>query len=160
MKIKEVKTTIKEFSDTSELSSEDNKLIKIAGEAAKNAYTPYSGFNVGAALLLENGKIIEGSNQENASYPSGICAERVALFYAGSKFPDVPAVALAITALKDHKFIDKPVTPCGSCRQTLFEHELRFNSRIRLILFGQKKIIMVNKIGDLLPLVFDKSYLD
>ena len=159
MKIKEIKTVIKEYNDKSELSAEDINLINIAREASKKAYAPYSGFNVGAALLLENGKIIEGNNQENVSYPAGLCAERVAIFYAGAKYPDVPAKALAITAFKAQDFIDEPVTPCGSCRQTLFEHESRFNSHIRLILAGKKKIRIVDKVGDLLPLEFDKTFL-
>ena len=160
MKIKEIKTVIKEYNDKSELSAEDINLINIAREASKKAYAPYSGFNVGAALLLENSKIIEGNNQENVSYPAGLCAERVAIFYAGAKYPDVPAKTLAITAFKDQDFIDEPVTPCGSCRQTLFEHESRFNSQIRLILAGKEKIRIVDKISDLLPLVFDKTYLE
>jgi len=160
MKIKEIKTVIKEYNDKSELSAEDINLINIAREASKKAYAPYSGFKVGAALLLENGEIIEANNQENVSYPAGLCAERVAIFYAGAKYPDVPAKALAITAFKEHEFIDEPVTPCGSCRQTLFEHESRFNSSIRLILAGKKKIRIVDKVGDLLPLEFDKTYLE
>ena len=160
MKIKEIKTVIIEYNDESELSAEDNNLIRIAREASKKAYAPYSGFKVGAALLLDNGEIIEANNQENVSYPASLCAERVAIFYAGAKYPDVPAKTLAITAFKDYNFIDEPVTPCGSCRQTLFEHESRFNSHIRLILAGKKKIMIVNKISDLLPLVFDKTYLE
>jgi len=160
MKIKEIKTVIKEYNDESELSAEDNNLINIAREASKKAYAPYSGFKVGAALILDNGEIIEGNNQENVSYPAGLCAERVVIFYAGAKYPDVPAKTLAITAFKDQDFIDVPVTPCGSCRQILFEHESKFNSHIRLILAGKKKIRIVDKISDLLPLVFDKTYLE
>lgn len=160
MKIKEIKTVFKEYNDKSELSTEDINLINIAREASKKAYAPYSGFKVGAALLLENGEIIEANNQENVSYPAGLCAERVAIFYAGAKYPDVPAKALAITAFKDQDFIDEPVTPCGSCRQTLFEHESRFNSFIRLILAGKKKVRIVDKISDLLPLEFDKTFLE
>ncbi|MCH7657778.1 MAG: cytidine deaminase [Bacteroidetes bacterium] len=160
MKIKEIKTVIKEYDNESELSAEDKKLITTAREVSKKAYAPYSGFKVGAALLLENGEIIEGNNQENSSSPVGLCAERVAIFYAGAMYPDIPAKALAITASMEHDFIDEPVTPCGSCRQTLYEHESRFNSPIRLILAGKKKIRIIEKTGDLLPLAFDKTYLE
>ena len=100
-------------------------LVNQSREAAKRAYAPYSKFQVGAAVLLENGEIITGTNQENAAYPSGLCAERVAVFYANSKYPDVPVIAIAVTAFTNNKFVQTPIPPCGSCRQVLTETETK-----------------------------------
>ena len=102
-----------------------SELVEKAMEAAGNAYAPYSKYQVGAAVLLENGKIYTGNNQENAAYPSGMCAERVAIFYAGAQNPDVPVVSIAIAAYSEGKFQEEPVTPCGGCRQVLYEKELQ-----------------------------------
>ena len=137
-----------------ELSDSQIRLVEKAIEAAGLAYAPYSGFHVGAALLLENGEIITGNNQENAAYPSGLCAERVAVFYAGSRYPDVPVRSIAIAAMRDGKLQDQPVTPCGGCRQVLFEKELRGNVPMELILYGKKKIQVLRQASDLLPLPF------
>ena len=129
-------------------------LVNQAQEAAGNAYAPYSNYHVGAAVLLENGEVITGNNQENAAYPSGLCAERVALFYAGSRYPDVAARAMAIVAIRDGSVQEEPVTPCGACRQVLYEKELLGGRPIELILYGSRKILVVQKAGDLLPLPF------
>ncbi len=157
MQKKEIITTIFEYNSIKELSNDDILLIEKAKEAAKNSYSPYSTFKVGAAVLLENNEIIQGSNQENAAYPSGLCAERVALFYANSKFPEIKVKTIAIIAIINNKFIDEPVPPCGSCRQVMLETEIRFNSPIKVILAGNKKIQIIENIKQLLPLDFSNS---
>lgn len=155
MTIKEKKITITEYEKESELEPKDLELLTRAGEAVVNAYAPYSGYHVGAAVRLENGVIILGNNQENVAYPDGMCAERVALFYASSQYPDVPVEAVAITARAGEFIIDMPVTPCGSCRQVMAEWENRFNKGIRLILKGETgRIIIINGVDNLLPLMF------
>lgn len=136
------------------LLGQDVTLVKKALKAAEDAYAPYSGYHVGAAVLLQNGEIITGNNQENAAYPSGLCAERVALFYAGSRYPGIPTRAIAITALCDGAVQEDPVTPCGACRQVMYEREIRGNSPMEVILYGSKKIVVLQRAGDLLPLPF------
>ncbi len=136
-----------------ELSVEDRELRDVAIRAAKRAYAPYSHFNVGAAVLLEDGTVIEGNNQENIAYPSGLCAERVALFSAGASFPDVPVVALAIIAFKNEE-IQPSISPCGGCRQVMLEAERRYGRSIRMLLCGRDKTIIVPSARDLLPLSF------
>ena len=143
---------------TGELPEEDKRLKNAAVEAAKDAYAPYSHFCVGAAVLLENGTIVKGNNQENAAYPSGLCAERVALFSAGASFPAVPVVALAITAIKDGK-IQPSISPCGACRQVILEAEQRYGRPLRTLLCGSDETIIISSAKDLLPLCFGKSSL-
>jgi cytidine deaminase len=144
-----------EYSSIEELNPADRSLLEQASEAIKSAYAPYSAYHVGAAALLENGRIVTGNNQENVAYPSGICAERVALFYASSQFPEVPVVAIAVTAKAKHFKIKSPVTPCGSCRQVMAETENRFHKPIRLIMHGENgKIIIVEGVKNILPLMF------
>ena len=160
MKVKKLEIIVEEYSDFTELSDEDKKLLEKAGEAVEGSYAPYSGFNVGASVLLENGEVIKGSNQENSAYPSGLCAERVALFYAKSKFPDVAVKAIAITARSEHFVINKPITPCGSCRQVIAETESRQNNKIKIIMSGQTGPVLVTEgISSLLPLVFQEDSL-
>ena len=142
-----------------ELNDEQKMLIDKAREQVTKAYAPYSGFRVGAALMLENGEIFAGSNQENAAYPSGLCAERVAMFYANAQYPDVPVKTLAIAAFTNGKFIETPVTPCGSCRQVLLESESRFNTGIQIFLYGTNEISMLENVKQLLPLCFEKNSL-
>ncbi len=158
MSVKEIKISINEYNSVNELNAEEKLLIVSAQNAADRAYSPYSKFSVGAAVLLDNGEIIQGNNQENAAYPSGLCAERVALFYANSKFPDVAVKSIAITAKKNGKFNDNPVPPCGACRQVMLETEIRFKSPVKVILYGEKKIQIINKISDLLPLDFTADF--
>lgn len=142
------------------LSEEDNNLLKQAQKAVKNAYAPYSQFNVGAALLLQNGKIVTGNNQENAAYPSGLCAERVALFYANAKYPGIGLKAIAVTVKSKKQVINEPVTPCGACRQVIAEYENLFEKPIRIIMAGETgKIIITHSIENLLPLMFNKKHL-
>lgn len=141
--------------DRSELSPIEIKMEEMALEAAKNAYVPYSKFHVGASVLLENGEIISASNQENAAYPSGICAERNALFYAGSLYPNVPVVELILVAINKDGRVEN-ISPCGACRQVLMETSMRFKP-FKVLLAGEKKIIMLKDSKTLLPFGFDGS---
>ncbi|MDD2798535.1 MAG: cytidine deaminase [Bacteroidales bacterium] len=143
-----------------ELSEIEKNLIKLAQDATSRAYAPYSKFQVGAAALLENGEIITGTNQENAAYPSGLCAERVALFFANSQFPNVGVKLLAIAAQTGGSFTKECTAPCGSCRQVILETENRFDTPIRILMAGSEVIYAVNSITELLPLHFDKSSLN
>ena len=155
MKQKKITITYEEFENVSELKKEDQELLNKAVEASANAYAPYSNYNVGAAVLLGNGKIITGNNQENSAYPSGLCAERVALFYASSQFPEEEILTIAITAKAKKFSIDIPVAPCGACRQVMAEYETRQKNNIRLLLMSETgKIQIINSIKDVLPLMF------
>jgi cytidine deaminase len=138
------------------LSQDEKNLVDAAKEATNSSYSPYSHFQVGAAVLLANGEILTGSNQENAAFPSGLCAERTVLFYAGSKYPDKAVKALAIAAYNEGDFTEQAVSPCGSCRQVILETEVRHNQPIRIILYGKKEVYIIDGIRDLLPLSFDK----
>ncbi len=144
----------------SELSEDDRKLIDAAKEATRRSYAPYSHFSVGAAALLNNGVIVTGTNQENAAYPSGLCAERTTLFYANSQYPDQPVKTLVIAARTQSGFLESPIPPCGSCRQVLMETEQRYNQPIRVILYGEKEIFIINGTKDLLPLSFGSEFLE
>jgi len=147
------------FCTIQELPEAEKMLVAFAKEAAIKAYAPYSLFRVGAALLLENGQVVTGNNQENAAYPSGLCAERVALFYANANWPKWPVTCMAIAATSVDGFTARPVSPCGSCRQVLLESEMRFATPIRLLLYGEDAICRVDSAADLLPLSFNKGYL-
>lgn len=149
-----------------ELSAADKKLVEVAKEATRNSYAPYSHFHVGAALLLKNGEIISGANQENAAFPSGTCAERSACFYAAARYPETPFVKIAIAAWSSDKKPDEfsrdewellfqaiPVSPCGACRQALLEYENSY-SDIEVILYGRNKILIFPSIKSLLPFSF------
>lgn len=136
-----------------ELSPLDAELMNKAIRAAKDAYASYSGFHVGVALMLANGKIIIGNNQENVAYPSGLCAERVALFSAGAQYPGVPVRDLAIVAIKDEK-IRRHISPCGACRQVMVESEKRGNLPMRILLCGIDEVLVVSSAKDLMPLAF------
>ena len=142
-----------------ELETSHQTLINKAKEQAEKAYAPYSSFHVGAAVELENGVIFAGNNQENSAYPSGLCAERVTMFYANAQFPDVPARTLAIAAYTDGDFLAKPITPCGSCRQVLLETEIRFEKDITILLYGTEETYLIKNVKQLLPLCFEKSSL-
>jgi cytidine deaminase len=143
-----------EYDHLNELSEEQVLLVDKAIDAARDAYAPYSDYHVGAAVRLANGEIVIGSNQENAAYPSGLCAERVAIFYAGARYPDVPVKSIAIAALLKDTLQEGPVAPCGACRQVLYEKESQGQSPIEVILYGSKKIQVINQVTDLLPLPF------
>ena len=137
-----------------ECSDIEKKLIAAAKHATEKSYAPYSNFKVGAALLLENGEIITGNNQENAAYPSGLCAERVAVFYANSVYPDQKIEAIAIAAWANNTFTKDAITPCGGCRQVLLEAENRFSAPMRILMYSEEGIYVVNTIKTLLPLSF------
>jgi len=154
MKDLELITVIKEC-QMEELSQEEQQLIALAIDATQRSYAPYSKFNVGAAVLLNNGAVIMGSNQENAAYPAGICAERTALFAAATQYPDVAVRTLAIAARNSKgELQDEPVSPCGMCRQVIVETETRFGQPVRLLLYGRKCIYAIDGIGALMPLSF------
>jgi cytidine deaminase len=126
----------------------------MAKKAVNRAYAPYSHFQVGAAVLLANGEIVVGSNQENVAYPSGLCAERTALFYANSQFPDTPVEAIAVAAYTNGDYTDDPVPPCGSCRQVILETQNRYAHPVKILLCGKNEIYCVPSIAELLPLSF------
>jgi len=159
MKKREIISTIYEYDSVSQLTDEDKDLVTYAKQATNDSYAPYSHFHVGAAVLLENGEVIQGSNQENAAYPSGLCAERVAMFYANSKYPNIAVKAIAIATVGINGSSDKVVPPCGACRQVLVETEKRFKKPIKVLLVGNTKIYKVKDIEQLLPLSFDGSFL-
>ncbi len=159
MKEKKITIRIREYS-REELDEESLRLLEEADKATEDAYAPYSAFRVGAALLLENGKIITGNNQENAAYPSGLCAERVAVFYAGARYPDVPIVAMGLIARNRDGITREPAYPCGACRQVLLEAENRSGKAIRIIMAGKDTVEVVDSVKDLLPKNFDKRFLD
>lgn len=160
MKKVEIKTEITVFNNTDELSNSIKTLMEKAIEVKQTAYAPYSNFKVGAAILLENGVIVTGNNQENAAYPSGMCAERVAVWKAASTYPNIEIVALAISASSGSQKLKNPVAPCGGCRQTLLEYEVNQNKHIPVYFMGEEgKVIMTNSVVDLLPVAFDKSFL-
>ena len=156
----EIATSATIYKDIFELSSGDAMLMKKAIEARQTAYAPYSKFHVGAALLLENGEIILGNNQESAAYPTGMCAERVAVWKAGSSFPEVKIHALAISASSLIATVDKPVGPCGACRQTLSEYEINQKTPFKVNFMGEiGEIVVTESLLSLLPFSFDNSYL-
>ena len=160
MKEVKIETTLYIFDTMDELPKEVLILMKKAFVARDNAYAPYSNFNVGTAILLDNGEIITGSNQENASYPSGLCAERTAIYYAGSQYPNVNIVRMAISATSKNKPTVTPIPPCGACRQAIAEYELKQNVPIEIYFMGEKgKIAKSVSLSNLLPLMFEKSVL-
>ncbi|MFA6770221.1 MAG: cytidine deaminase [Bacteroidales bacterium] len=144
-----------EYLNKEELSKDDALLLEKAAKAAEGAYAPYSNFNVGAALLLSNGEIITANNQENAAYPSGLCAERVAIFYANAKYPHASILSLAVTASVNGKPCKTPTYPCGACRQVMAESEQRAGVPIRIIVAGEKVTQVVESTKSLLPFVFN-----
>ena len=156
MRVLELKSVIK-VCNMDELSAEEKHLVELAIEATSRSYAPYSKFHVGAAVRLENGVEIIGCNQENAAYPSGLCAERTALFAAGAQYPDVPVRILAIAARGTHgELEDEPVPPCGSCRQVMIESETRANAPMRILLYGKKYVYVIDGIRKLMPLTFSE----
>ena len=143
-----------------ELPEDVKTLMKDAFAARDKAYAPYSKFNVGAAILLDNGQIVTGSNQENASYPAGLCAERTAIFYAGAKYPEAKIVKMALSAKSDNHTVEIPTPPCGSCRQAIAEYEMKQETPIEIYFMGETgKVVKAHSISDLLPLIFDSSFL-
>ena len=152
---KNIQIAVEEYKSMADLPEADLILMKLAEEALNAAYAAYSHYRVGAALRLSNGKILTGNNQENAAYPSGLCAERVAMFYAKSQFPDENIEAIAISARSEDFTIEEAVSPCGACRQVMAEYQIQQNSPIRVVMKGEKgPLLAVNSIKALLPLMF------
>jgi len=148
------------YGSKEELGAGDAELMEIAISARKNAYSPYSNFEVGAAILLDNGEIVEGNNQENACYPAGLCAERVAVFYASAKYPGVPIKTIAISATSKNHPMDRPAAPCGNCRQAISEYEIRQQGPISIIMAGETgEVLKCLSVSDILPLAFNGSFL-
>ena len=152
---KSISISYKEYFRNEGLELKDKELLDRAKKASEGAYAPYSNFNVGAAVRLSNGEIIPASNQENAAYPSGLCAERVAIFYAHAKFPDASVESIAVTASVGGHICETPTYPCGACRQVLAESEMRSGSPIRVIVGGEKFTQVMDSISALLPFTFD-----
>lgn len=143
-----------------ELSAQDREVVEAARKATANGYAVYSGFNVGAAVRLAGGTIVAGTNQENAAYPSGLCAERTTLFWANSQYPDKAVETLAIAARTAQGELAHPITPCGACRQVMLETEKRFSTPIRIILYGTEECYIIEDgVKALLPLSFDSDFL-
>jgi cytidine deaminase len=160
MKELHITTTFKVFENLSQLPEDIQTLMNEAVAIRKKAYAPYSHFRVGAALLLDNGKIVLGSNQENAAYPSGLCAERVAIYQAGAVFPEAKIVTIAITAASDSNPTLSPIPPCGACRQSIAEYEFKQDTPIEIYFMGEKgEIYKSNSINNLLPLSFNSTSL-
>ena len=149
------------FDSSDELSSEEQRLMQEAVRAREDAYAPYSGFKVGAAVLMENGRVVIGNNQENASYPSGLCAERVAVYQAGALYPGLEIRAIAVSAAASTGKKTQPAAPCGNCRQAIAEYEQRQEAGIRILMSGDTgTVYKCGSVADLLPLAFGRSYLE
>ncbi|WP_424495141.1 cytidine deaminase [Salinimicrobium sp. GXAS 041] len=148
------------YEELKELPKGVQDLMQESIAARDKSYSPYSKFSVGAAILLDNGEVISGSNQENASYPAGLCAERTAIFYAGAKYPDAKVLKMALSAKSANHVVETPTPPCGSCRQAIAEYEMKQKAPIEIFFMGEKgKVVKANSISDLLPLIFDSSFL-
>ena len=142
-----------------ELPSADKEIVDAARAATANSYAVYSNFNVGAAVRLADGTVVSGTNQENAAYPSGLCAERTTLFWANSQYPAQAVEVLAIAARTAQGELERPIPPCGACRQVILETEKRFNKAMRIILYGVKECYIIEDgVKALLPLSFDAGF--
>ena len=160
MKQIKIECLLEVFDTINVLPQDVRALMQQAKEARQKAYAPYSNFQVGAAILLGHGEIVTGSNQENASYPSGLCAERTAIYYAGAKYPESKILKMAITAASNKQNTLEPIPPCGACRQAIAEYEIKQNQPIEIYFMGAAgKVVKSNSLSNLLPLVFDKSAL-
>lgn len=154
-----IETSFTEYESINELDDNLKLLSEKAVEIIDNSYAPYSKFNVGAAVLLDNGEIITGTNQENAAYPSGLCAERTAIFYANSKYPNVSVKAIAVAAKKDGELISQAVPPCGACRQVMLETETRYKTDMKLIMVSKNSVLTIDNAKSLLPLSFTSNFI-
>lgn len=160
MRKKKLESEFDVFTSVDELPDAIKELMNRAVEARSHAYSPYSNFSVGAAVLLENKEIVTGNNQENASYPSGLCAERTAVFAAVSKYPGIKIDAIAICAGSTKKLTSKPIPPCGACRQVISEYEIKQKSPISIYFMGERgEVVKSASLSNLLPLLFDPSEL-
>lgn len=160
MKEVKIETILKVYNSLGELPNDIQQLMEFAINARENAYAPYSKFKVGAAILLDNKEVVIGSNQENASYPSGLCAERTAIYYAGAKHPNAKILKMALTASSQNQVTDSPIPPCGACRQAISEYEIKQDQPIEIYFMGATgKVVKSNSLANLLPLGFDRSFL-
>lgn len=155
MKPLELKINYIEYDSLDELSPRDRELAHAAIDAISGAYTPYSHFNVGAAIRLSTGEIVIGANQENIAYPSGLCAERTAMFHASATHPDAVMETLAVAAEQGGKICELPATPCGACRQVMAEYQTKAGKPMEIILVGSEKIWKFSRVDDILPFIFD-----
>lgn len=160
MKEIRIETKLSVFESFDELSPSEKKYMTSAIEIRKKAYAPYSKFLVGAAIVLDNGIVLQGSNQENAAYPSGLCAERVAIFYAGANYPENKIIKMFISAAPSNRDATTPIPPCGSCRQSISEYEVKQDLPIEVYFMGSNgPIHKSDSIKNLLPFMFDKTNL-
>jgi len=160
MKEVKIESTFFVYDDIKDVSVDVQHLMSKASEARDKAYAPYSKFHVGTAILLDNDEIISGNNQENASYPSGLCAERTAIYYSGATYPEAKILRMAIIAGSTKNITSKPIPPCGACRQAIAEYEVKQESPIEIYFMGESgKVVRSNSLSNLLPLLFDKSVL-
>ena len=152
---KQINIKFHEYATLDELSKEDRELAEAAIDAMKGSYAPYSHFNVGAAVRLSNGVIVQGANQENAAFPSGLCAERTAMFHAGATYPDKAMVSLAIAGGVMGRLAKAPATPCGACRQVMAQYQLKGSHPMSVLMIGDGQIWKFDRVDDILPLIFD-----
>lgn len=155
MKTKQINICFSEFDSAEQMDAQDRMLVREALEAIKGSYAPYSHFNVGAAVLTSGGHVVRGANQENAAYPSGLCAERTAMFAAGAQYPDEDIVSLAVAGGFDGKPMENPATPCGACRQVMAQCQTRSGKPMSVILVGNPVVWKFDRVDDILPLIFD-----
>lgn len=155
MTSKEIKISYVEYSSVEELPEEDRILAENAIEALSGSYAPYSRFNVGAAVKMADGRIFTGSNQENLAYPSGLCAERTALFYAHAHAEGSHISAIAVVGSQNGHICPQPATPCGDCRQVMAEFQTEGKHPIKVILVGSESVWVFGKVDDILPFIFD-----
>ena len=144
-----------EYASAAEMSAEDHALCQAAVEALEGSYAPYSHFHVGAAVRLSDGTIVKGANQENAAYPSGLCAERTAMFAAGAQYPGLDMESIAIVARQDGSICSEPAAPCGACRQVMAQYQTKAGKPMSIILVGADRILKFERVDDILPLIFN-----
>lgn len=152
---KEIKIDFKEYKSIDELEKEDKELAQAAISAMQGSYAPYSHFNVGAAVRIENGDIVKGANQENAAFPSGLCAERTAMFAAGAAYPDKAMTSIALAGGVMGRICATPATPCGACRQVMAQYQAKSGKKMSVLMIGKDKIWKFSSVDDILPLIFD-----
>ena len=155
MNQKEISVKFEEYGSIDELNAEDRELASEAILAMQGAYAPYSHFHVGAAVRMSNGQIVRGANQENAAFPSGLCAERTAMFAAGARYPDKDMRSIALAGGVYGRLTDQPATPCGACRQVMAQYQTKAGRPMSVIMIGARKVWKFEKVDDLLPLIFD-----
>lgn len=152
---KQLNVKFEEYTSIEELNAEDRELASEAIAAMGGAYAPYSHFHVGAAVRMSNGQIVRGANQENAAFPSGLCAERTAMFAAGAKFPDKDMLSIALAGGVHGRLCARPATPCGACRQVMAQYQTKAGKPMSVIMVGAEKIWKFDSVDGILPLIFD-----